>query len=95
MNCLDFVSLNCFIFKAMTSSKNLFVGREVQLTELRKIFNSGHPEFVMVYGRRRVGKTLLIKETANYNFTFTFTAADNITKSQQLANNYRQERRGY
>ena len=39
-----------------------------------------------MYGRRRVGKTLLIKEAANYDFTFSFTATDNITKSLQLAN---------
>lgn len=46
----------------MKSSGNLFVGREVPLTELRNIFNSNRPEFVAVYVRRRVGKTLLIKE---------------------------------
>ncbi|MCH5233965.1 MAG: AAA family ATPase [Muribaculaceae bacterium] len=70
----------------MVSKKFLFVGRETQLTELRKVLNSDNPEFVVVYGRRRVGKTLLIKEAAKNEFTFAFTAADNITKLQQLAN---------
>ena len=35
--------------------------------------NSYNSEFVAVYGRRRVGKTYLIRETFNYKFTFQHT----------------------
>ena len=70
----------------MATENNFFVGRETQLKELRDVFNSNSPEFVVVYGRRRVGKTFLIREAANNNFTFYFTASDNISKSRQLAN---------
>lgn len=70
----------------MAQNIPIFIGREVQLKELKKIYNSENPEFVVVYGRRRVGKTFLVKEAAENNFTFYFTASDNITKSQQLIN---------
>ena len=32
------------------------IGREHEQTELQRLFDSGNPEFVMIYGRRRVGK---------------------------------------
>lgn len=70
----------------MASSKIPFVGRETQLKELRTVLHSQRPEFIVVYGRRRVGKTFLIREAVNNEFTFYFTASDNISKSQQLAN---------
>ena len=40
----------------------MFVGRERELIELRKVFNSDTFEFVVVFGRRRVGKTTLISK---------------------------------
>lgn len=70
----------------MESAKSFFVGREVQLKELRDILASNSPEFVVVYGRRRIGKTLLIREAAEDKFDFYFTATNNIPKSRQLAN---------
>ena len=63
-----------------------FVGRKVQLAELRRIINSDRPEFIAVYGRRRVGKTVLIKEAAGNNFAFFFTATNNVSKTEQLTN---------
>ena len=38
-----------------------FVGRENEIKELEKCYNSGRSEFLSVYGRRRVGKTFLIR----------------------------------
>ncbi len=38
----------------------LFVGREEELETLENEYNSSSPAFVVVYGRRRVGKTTLI-----------------------------------
>ena len=46
----------------------LIIGREEEQRKLQKIFDSKEAEFVAVYGRRRVGKTYLIR-----NF---FMAAD-------------------
>ena len=38
----------------------MFIGRERELASLNKLYNSGQFEFVVLYGRRRVGKTALI-----------------------------------
>ena len=38
----------------------MFIGREQELTFLNESYNSNHAEMVVVYGRRRVGKTELI-----------------------------------
>ena len=38
----------------------MFIGREKELTALQKRYESDHFEFVVIYGRRRVGKTALI-----------------------------------
>lgn len=40
----------------------MIIGREKELEELEKIFKSKKAEFAAVYGRRRVGKTFLIRE---------------------------------
>ena len=37
-------------------------GREQEKAQLSQLLNSGKAEFIAVYGRRRVGKTFLIKE---------------------------------
>ena len=41
---------------------SLFINRRQELTALNQRHTSGNPEFLLVYGRRRVGKTALIKE---------------------------------
>ena len=38
----------------------MFIGRERELASLRQLYNSDKFEFVVLYGRRRVGKTALI-----------------------------------
>ena len=37
------------------------VGRIAEQQELKDIFNSARAEFVAIYGRRRVGKTYLVR----------------------------------
>jgi AAA+ ATPase superfamily predicted ATPase len=39
------------------------VGRKEEQRLLRGLAASGEPEFVVVYGRRRIGKTFLVRET--------------------------------
>ena len=38
------------------------IGRKREINQLMEIHRSGRPEFVVVYGRRRVGKTFLVRE---------------------------------
>lgn len=46
------------------------IGREREIKELEKLYNSNKAELVAVYGRRRVGKTFLINQFFHDNFTF-------------------------
>ena len=48
----------------------MMIGREEEQKRLRKAYESDHSEFVVVYGRRRVGKTFLIRETFGDKFMF-------------------------
>ena len=62
----------------------MLIGRENEKKELLSVMNSDSSEFVAVYGRRRVGKTYLIRETFNYKFTFQHTGMANSTSKKQL-----------
>lgn len=62
------------------------VGRIAEQEELLKYINSGSPEFVAVYGRRRVGKTFLIREYFENNFSFYVTGLANEKTKMQLKN---------
>jgi len=46
------------------------IGRGKEIQELNGWYESGKPEFVAVYGRRRVGKTYLVDETLKDRITF-------------------------
>lgn len=51
----------------------MFIGREKELTALNDLYNSGKLEFVVLYGRRRVGKTELIKHFIDDKNAIYFT----------------------
>lgn len=44
---------------------------------LRALLDADEPQFVAVYGRRRVGKTYLVRESFDYEFTFQHTGVSN------------------
>lgn len=48
-------------------------GRENDIALLEQLYASKRPEFVAVYGRRRVGKTYLVSELFKSRFTFYHT----------------------
>lgn len=62
------------------------IGRRTELKALREYINSDKSEFIAVYGRRRVGKTFLIRKAAEDNFAFFVTGAYKASKSEQLIN---------
>ncbi len=49
------------------------IGRAEEIKQLEKLYSSSHSEFVAVYGRRRVGKTYLIKEVFKDRLVFWHT----------------------
>ena len=68
---------------------NAIIGRKQEQKELEKVYNSNKAEFVVVYGRRRVGKTYLVREYFNGEFDFYHTAlspvelqGDNLMEKQ-------------
>lgn len=62
----------------------MLVGRDSEQQTLRAAFRSENSEFVAVYGRRRVGKTFLIRETFGYKFTFQHTGLAKGKTREQL-----------
>lgn len=56
----------------------MIVGRQTEIVELEKLYHSDRPEFVAVYGRRRVGKTFLIKQALKGRITFQHTGVSPI-----------------
>ena len=62
------------------------IGRKSEVNRLAEYINSDKAEFVVVYGRRRVGKTFLIKRFFNEKFIFYLSGAENASKQQQLFN---------
>lgn len=46
------------------------IGRKKEILELNELYKSEKPELIVVYGRRRVGKTFLIDQALKNNITF-------------------------
>ena len=60
------------------------IGRSKEIDFLDQCVSSKKPEFLVVYGRRRVGKTFLIKEYFKNNFSFYATGILNGNTHNQL-----------
>lgn len=54
------------------------VGRKQEFDELERHYDSDRPEFVAIYGRRRVGKTFLVKQTFKGRITFQHTGVSPV-----------------
>lgn len=63
----------------------MFIGREKELNSLNALYDSGKFEFVVLYGRRRVGKTELIKHFIEGKRAIYFTGVESNAK-QNLEN---------
>lgn len=66
--------------------KQALIGRQSQIEYLQKYIASDRSEFIAIYGRRRIGKTFLVKELFEGEFYFRVTGRDNVTTAEQLAN---------
>lgn len=64
----------------------MLLGRKEEAALLHKKWTAGRSEFVAVYGRRRVGKTFLIRNVFEGKFTFRMAAMSNASLQEQLAN---------
>jgi AAA+ ATPase superfamily predicted ATPase len=65
---------------------NKLIGRETELSILGSAYSSEKSEFVAIYGRRRVGKTYLVRRYFEDDFAFQVTGLANVPMKHQLAN---------
>lgn len=63
-----------------------FIGRKKELQILQNALRSDEPEMVAVIGRRRVGKTFLVRTAFGDNLDFEITGTQNASTSEQLKN---------
>ena len=63
----------------------MLIGRKKEQAILRGLLEKEESQFCAVYGRRRVGKTYLIRETFNYQFAFQHTGFAKAPLSRQLS----------
>lgn len=60
------------------------IARKKETVELERLYNSSRSEFVIVYGRRRIGKTFLVNQVFQDRFTFAFVGARKQSTTVQL-----------
>ena len=60
------------------------IGRSEEITRLDRCMEAISAQLIIIYGRRRVGKTYLINEYFNNEFAFKLTGAYKKTKAFQL-----------
>ena len=68
------------------ANTQIIIGRKTELEILDRVYKSSKSEFLILYGRRRVGKTFLVNQKFEEHFTFSMTALANTPMSQQLIN---------
>ena len=55
----------------MEQKQDILIGRDAELKHLESIASSKEAEFVVVYGRRRVGKTFLVNTFFGDKYAFS------------------------
>ena len=78
---VDSGGLSCF---NICEDLKMIIGRKDQINLLNQTLESDKSEFVVVYGRRRVGKTFLIDEFFNGNYAFYATGVVERNQKNQL-----------
>lgn len=62
------------------------IGRQNECQELQRALTSSRSEFIVLYGRRRVGKTFLVRRFFDDTYTFRFVGSHRQSQSYQLQN---------
>jgi AAA+ ATPase superfamily predicted ATPase len=73
-------------FLYIYGQNEIMIGRETERKILNEKLASKKSEFVALYGRRRVGKTYLVRNVYKDKLTFSLTGLGRATLQQQLAN---------
>lgn len=89
---MSFYRKNVYLRNFNDRNMCTIIGRKKEIAELKRLRDSKRPEFIAVYGRRRVGKTFLINEVFRDEMVFHHTGLspfDNkrkVTMKRQLEN---------
>ena len=60
------------------------IGREIEQQKLTKYMQSERGEFIAIYGRRRVGKTFLVRSFFKDKFAFYATGIIEGTREEEM-----------
>jgi AAA+ ATPase superfamily predicted ATPase len=60
-------------------------GRDNEQKRLQELYDSDNPEFIAIYGRRRVGKTYLIRRMFGDKFIFDLVGLANASAKEQCS----------
>ncbi|HEB84010.1 MAG TPA: ATP-binding protein [Bacteroidetes bacterium] len=72
---IQIIIIQIIIMVQLEERSAMFVDREKELEDLQQRYATGRPEFFVLYGRRRVGKTALLREFVEDKPHLFFTAA--------------------
>ena len=81
MQLVSMILVSCIIGDGLL----MFYGRKAELEKLNEMYNSGRFEFAVIYGRRRVGKTTLIREFIKGKKALFFTACESTASDNLLS----------
>ena len=62
----------------------MVIGRTKEIELLRSTLEDGQSHFIAIYGRRRIGKTFLVRESCGYRFTFQHAGMADGSMGEQL-----------
>ena len=65
---------------------NKIIGRKKEIKSLKDALGSTKPELIVLYGRRRIGKTFLVREVCANNMVFEFSGIYNVPYKTNLNN---------
>lgn len=69
-------------------AKELIISREKEIQMLQDCYDSKESQLVIVYGRRRVGKSFLVNQFFDQRFDFKLVGDNRLNKEEQLYNFY-------
>lgn len=81
--CVDFI-----IFVPLKAIKIMIIGRKREIEELEQAYVSDESKFVAIFGRRRIGKTFLVREVLSNRFSFAYSGMANVSTKEQLQRFY-------
>ena len=70
---------------AVIQAKKNFIGREFERNGLKKVASLGEASIIVMYGRRRIGKTELLEQTFKDRNILKFEGIEGLDEKEQLA----------